>query len=96
MKFFNEILVTQILKIGIPVGVKNWNMTPSVEDILKREAIEMALGEIMVGKEAEEMRTRTKTFKEMARKAVEENGSSFSDLSALITELKRLSPLSSN
>lgn len=87
-QFYNEVLVTQILKTGIPVGVKKWSRAPSMKDIMKREAIENALREVMVGKEAEERRTRAKKLKEMAHKAVEEGGSSHSDLTTLINELR--------
>ncbi|XP_021853724.1 scopoletin glucosyltransferase [Spinacia oleracea] len=87
-QFYNEKLVTEILKIGVPVGVKKWSMMPSVEDMIKGEAVEMALREIMDGKEVEEMRNRANKLKEMAWKAVEEGGSSYSDLSALINELR--------
>ncbi|KNA08421.1 hypothetical protein SOVF_162760 [Spinacia oleracea] len=87
-QFYNEKLVTEILKIGVPVGVKKWSMMPLVEDMIKREAVEMALREIMDGKEVEEMRNRANKLKEMAWKAVEEDGSSYSDLSALINELR--------
>jgi hypothetical protein len=41
----------------------------------------------MEGEEAEEMRGKAKAFGKMARKAVEEGGSSYSDLNALIEEL---------
>ncbi|KNA20578.1 hypothetical protein SOVF_051190 [Spinacia oleracea] len=87
-QFYNEKLVTDILKIGVPVGVKKWSRTPLIEDIMKREAVEMALREIMEGKEVEERRNRAKRFKAMAHKAVERGGSSYTDISALITELR--------
>ncbi|KAL2926575.1 Scopoletin glucosyltransferase [Bienertia sinuspersici] len=87
-QFYNEKLVTHILKTGIPVGAKKWNRTPSIEEMVKKEAIEKALREIMVGDEAKERRSRAKKLKEMAQKAVEEGGSSYSALSALINELR--------
>ncbi|KNA16954.1 hypothetical protein SOVF_084310 [Spinacia oleracea] len=87
-QFYNEILVTQILKTGVPVGVKKWSRTPLIEDIIKREAVEMALREITEGEEVEERRSRAKKLKEMGQKAVEEGGSSYSDITALITELR--------
>ena len=83
-QFYNEKLVTQVLKIGVSVGVQEMrNMGVSV----KREAIEKALKEIMVGDGAEEMKKRAKCLGLMARRAVEEGGSSSSDLNALIPEL---------
>ena len=57
-------------------------------DSIKSEAIEKAVRKIMVGEEAEEMRGKAKALGEMARRAVEEGGSSYSDLNALIEELR--------
>ncbi|KAJ0077102.1 hypothetical protein Patl1_35488 [Pistacia atlantica] len=56
--------------------------------IVKREDIKKAVNQLMVGEEAEEMRNRAKSFKEMAKRATEEEGSSNSDLNALLEELK--------
>ncbi|KAG6710188.1 hypothetical protein I3843_06G162700 [Carya illinoinensis] len=87
-QFYNEKLVTQVLKIGVAVGVQQWIRV--VGDSIKKEAIEKAVRQIMVGEEAEEMRRRAKALAEMARIAVEEGGSSYSDLNASIEELKSL------
>ncbi|KAK3195842.1 hypothetical protein Dsin_027152 [Dipteronia sinensis] len=84
-QFYNEKLVTEVLKIGVSVGVKQWARL--VGDFVKREAIEKAVKEIMVGDRAGEMRSRAKGLGEMARRAVEKEGSSHSDLNALIEEL---------
>ncbi|KAL2926576.1 Scopoletin glucosyltransferase [Bienertia sinuspersici] len=56
--------------------------------MVKKEAIKKALREIMVGDEAKQRRARAKKLKEMAQKAVEDGGSSYSDLSVLINELR--------
>ncbi|KAF3442772.1 hypothetical protein FNV43_RR16689 [Rhamnella rubrinervis] len=85
-QFYNEKLVTQVLGIGVGVGVQNWSLSSG--DFVKREAIEKAVSKIMVGEEAEEMRIKAKAFGEMARKAVEEGGSSYLDLDSFIEELK--------
>lgn len=87
-QFYNEKLVTHILKTGVSVGVKKWSKEPSLENVVKRDAIEKALREIMVGEDAEERRSRAKKLKEMAWKAVEAGGSSYCDLTALINELR--------
>ncbi|KAM3743258.1 hypothetical protein ACB098_07G130800 [Castanea mollissima] len=84
-QFYNEKLVTHVLKIGVDVCAHQW--TSMVGDGIKREALKKATRGIMVGKEAEEMRGRAKVFGKMARRAVEEGGSSYSDLNALIEEL---------
>jgi hypothetical protein len=91
-QFYNEKLITDVLKIGVGVGVQQW--VRLVGDRIKREAIEKAVKEIMVGERAEEMRSRAKVFGEMASRAVEEGGSSYSDLGALIEELRSYRPLS--
>ncbi|KAF8019214.1 hypothetical protein BT93_G0027 [Corymbia citriodora subsp. variegata] len=85
-QFYNEKLVNQVLKIGINIGVKRW--VNLFGDSVKRERVEEAVKRVLVGEEAEEMRRRTKALAEMARGAVEEGGSSWSDLGALIQELK--------
>ncbi|KAA8545846.1 hypothetical protein F0562_020703 [Nyssa sinensis] len=84
-QFYNEKLVTEILKIGLSIGAHEW--TRKATDGIEREAIEKAAKQIMVGEEAEEMRSRARAFKDTARKAVEEGGSSYTDLNTLIEEL---------
>ena len=85
-QFYNEKLVTQVLKVGVDVGVRRWIRV--VGDCIKRDAIEKAVKRIMVGEETDGMRSRAKVLGEMAKRAVEEGGSSYSDLNALIEELK--------
>ncbi|EOX98312.1 UDP-glycosyltransferase 73B4, putative [Theobroma cacao] len=84
-QFYNEKLVTQVLKIGVGVGAQQWART--VGDFVKREAIEKAVKEIMKGDRAEEMRNRAKALAEAAKGAIAKGGSSYSDLNALIEEL---------
>ena len=87
-QFYNEKLVTEVLKIGVGVGVQKWVRT--VGDFVRREAVEKAIRRVMVGEEAEEMRKRAKELGEMGKKAVAENGSSYSNLDGLIEELKSM------
>ncbi|KAI4298482.1 hypothetical protein L6164_032034 [Bauhinia variegata] len=84
-QFYNEKLMTEVLKIGVPVGVRKW--VGIMGDYVKWEAVEKAVNSIMRGEEAEEMRNRAKELGQMARRAVEKGGSSYSDLNALIQEL---------
>ncbi|KAL3515300.1 hypothetical protein ACH5RR_022202 [Cinchona calisaya] len=84
-QFFNEKLVTEILRIGVGVGSKKWSRTTS--EVVKSEEIAKAVMEVMVGEEATELRDRALVLMEMAMKAVEDGGSSSSDLRALIEEL---------
>ncbi|KAK2991552.1 hypothetical protein RJ640_016587 [Escallonia rubra] len=85
-QFYNEKLITEVLRTGVAVGSKEWNRLTS--DGVKREAIENAVKQIMVGSEAAERRSRAKELKEKARQAVEEGGSSYSDLNALFEALR--------
>ncbi|CAA3014133.1 scopoletin glucosyltransferase-like [Olea europaea subsp. europaea] len=85
-QFYNEKLVTDVLRIGVSVGNKQWKRMES--EGIEREAIDMAIRRIMEGEEGSEMRSRAQEYKEKARKAVEEDGSSYTDLSALLEELR--------
>jgi UDP:flavonoid glycosyltransferase YjiC (YdhE family) len=89
-QFYNEKLVTDVLKTGVGVGVKEWVRVRG--DHVKSEAVEKAITQIMVGEEGEEKRSRAIKLGEMARKAVEEGGSSCSDFNALIEELRSYRP----
>ncbi|KAJ6385699.1 hypothetical protein OIU77_028810 [Salix suchowensis] len=89
-QFYNEKLVTEVLKTGVAVGVKEWVSVHGYH--VKSEAIEKAITRIMVGEEADEKRSRAREIGETARKAVEKGGSSFSDLNALIEELRCYRP----
>lgn len=53
---------------------------------VKREEIGKVVRGVME-EEVEEMRNKTREFKEMAKKAIEGGGSSYSDLNSLIREL---------
>ncbi|KAL0301308.1 UNVERIFIED_CONTAM: Scopoletin glucosyltransferase [Sesamum radiatum] len=84
-QFYNEKLVTEVLRTGVPVGSKKWQSVAS--EGVPREAVTNAVLRVMAGEEALGMRNRAKYYKEMARKAVEEGGSSYNGLNALIDEL---------
>ena len=88
-QFYNEKLVTEVLRIGIKVGVKKWVQV--VGDYVEKEAIVMAVKGVMEGEEAVDMRNRAKKLAGMAREAVEEGGSSYVDLNSLIEEIEGLS-----
>ncbi|XVF67538.1 hypothetical protein PTKIN_Ptkin10aG0129300 [Pterospermum kingtungense] len=87
-QFYNEKLLTEIMKIGVAVGVEKW--VPMVGDFVRSEAIEKAINKVMKGETAEELRGRAKALAQMAKKAVAEGGSSYSDLDRLIQELVSL------
>ncbi|KAI3847848.1 hypothetical protein MKW92_009936 [Papaver armeniacum] len=89
-QFHNEIFVTQVLKIGIRVGVEKWNSWIEPEDVeARKEEIANAVSRLMGdGEEGQNMRTRAKELSKMARKTVKEGGSSYENLTALIQELQ--------
>ncbi|XP_058191243.1 scopoletin glucosyltransferase-like [Rhododendron vialii] len=84
-QFYNEKLVTEVLRIGVSIGALKWNFF-TVSGVVMREQIGKAVRRVMVGEDAEEMRNRAQEFKEMAKKAVEEGGS-HTNLNDLIHEL---------
>ncbi|XWS68055.1 hypothetical protein CRYUN_Cryun04dG0057500 [Craigia yunnanensis] len=71
-QFFNEKFVTDVLKIGIVVGIQQ--SVKLLGDLVKRETIQKAVEEIMVGDRAGEMRKKAKALGEMAKRAVEKGG----------------------
>ncbi|KAK8626893.1 hypothetical protein V6N13_134523 [Hibiscus sabdariffa] len=89
-QFFNEKLVTDVLKIGVRVGSLDWlwwNMEPWVS--VGRDMVEEAVKRLMGGgEEGGEMRNKARVIGEMAKKAVEAGGSSYKEAIALINELK--------
>ncbi|GMN37683.1 hypothetical protein TIFTF001_007014 [Ficus carica] len=87
-QFYNEKLVTQVLGIGVGVGVQRWTRTEG--DFVRREVVEKAVKRIMEGEEAEEMRSRARVYAELGRQAIEEGRSSYSDLNALFEDLRLL------
>uniref|UniRef100_A0A803LGZ5 Glycosyltransferase n=1 Tax=Chenopodium quinoa TaxID=63459 RepID=A0A803LGZ5_CHEQI len=58
------------------------------EKLVTEDTIEKALRDIMEGDEAQQRRYRAKELKELGLKAVEEDGSSYSNLGAFINELR--------
>jgi len=87
-QFFNDKLLVEILKIGVPVGSEAWaNRTDSTVPI-NRKDIERAVTKVMVGQEAEEMRGRAAALGKLAKRAVEKGGSSHNSLISLLEQLR--------
>ncbi|KAK8621316.1 hypothetical protein V6N13_067751 [Hibiscus sabdariffa] len=90
-QFSNEKLVTDVLKIGVGVGAKVWRRWTDesvAEGEISMEDIERAVSRVMVGEEGDEMRNRARELKNVAREAVDEGGSSYSDMNALLDDLR--------
>ncbi|KAF7840809.1 scopoletin glucosyltransferase-like [Senna tora] len=83
-QFYNEKLVTEVVKIGLPIGVKKWSITG---ESVKWGSIEKIVKKAMEGEEAEEMRNKAKVLSRKAKEAVQKGGSSYNDLSSLIEGL---------
>ncbi|PON42976.1 UDP-glucuronosyl/UDP-glucosyltransferase [Parasponia andersonii] len=94
-QFYNEKFLTEVVRVGVSVGVKRWSFDwwhMEKEVVVKREEIEKAVRFLMGGEEEEalEMRKRVKKISEAAKMAVESGGSSQCNLTALINELRSL------
>ena len=87
-QFLNEKLVVEVLKIGVSVGVKTpteWAGEVKDDVVVGREEIAKAVERLMEnGEEAEGRRRRAKRFAEIAKRALEEGGSSYLNLTMLI------------
>ncbi|XP_058080670.1 UDP-glycosyltransferase 73B4-like [Magnolia sinica] len=89
-QFWNEKLITDVLKIGAGIGVMEWVGWMQKEwPFVKREDIEKAIRRVMDGgEEADGMRKRAKELGKIAKGVVDVGGSSYNDLTRLIEELK--------
>jgi len=89
-QFLNEKLVVGVLKIGVEVGVKGvtqWG-SEQQEVMVTRDAVETAVNTLMdEGEAAEELRVRAKDYAIMARRAFDEEGSSYNNVMLLIQEM---------
>ncbi|KAL1822363.1 hypothetical protein ACET3Z_009141 [Daucus carota] len=91
--FYNEKLLTQVYGIGVEVGAEDWNLwVDSGKKIVRREKIEEAVRKLMDGEDemVKEMRRKIEELGDVAKKAVQEGGSSHKNLMVLIEELKKL------
>ncbi|XP_010526965.1 PREDICTED: UDP-glucosyl transferase 73B2-like [Tarenaya hassleriana] len=85
-QFYNEKLITQVLKTGVRVGERKW--VNFVGDFTGRDKVEKAVKAVMVGEAAEERRRRAKELAQMAKATVEKGGCSYSDLNRLMEDLR--------
>lgn len=89
-QFSNEKLITEVLKVGVQVGSREWlSWNEEWKEVVGREKVEFAVRKLMVeSEETEEMRNRVREIAGKARKAVEKGGTSYDDVEALIQELR--------
>ncbi|BAT83992.1 hypothetical protein VIGAN_04125100 [Vigna angularis var. angularis] len=91
-QFYNEKLLVDVLKIGVPVGAKeNKFWTRLGEDaMVGREEIAKTVVQLMGKEESTEIRRRARELAGASKKTTEEGGSSFNSLMQLLDELKSL------
>ena len=92
-QFTNEKMLVDVLGIGVRVGVQktvNWGEEEEIGVLVKSEAVQGAVDELLGGAEREERRNRAKKLAEKASKALEEGGSSYLNMSSLIKEITEL------
>nr|WIW42862.1 UDP-glycosyltransferase [Nicotiana tabacum] len=91
-QFCNERLIANVLKIGVKSGVENPVMFLEEEKAdtqVNKDDIKMVIEKLMGEEEEAEMRReRAKKLGEIARKAGEEGGSSYLNLTKLIQDVK--------
>ncbi|EOY08012.1 UDP-Glycosyltransferase superfamily protein [Theobroma cacao] len=94
-QFFNEKLVVQILRIGERVGAEiamKWGEEEKYGVMVKREQIMKAINLVMdAGEEGEERRKRAMELGVLAKKAFENEGSSYLNVKRLIKDIIQIS-----
>ncbi|KAL6987295.1 hypothetical protein U1Q18_013046 [Sarracenia purpurea var. burkii] len=96
-QFYNEKLITEVLRIGVRIGVEvgmQWREEEEEEEevglLVKREKVKKAVEEVMMDGDDEkggERRKRARELAEKAKRAIEEGGSSYLNLTLLIEDV---------
>lgn len=88
-QFYNEKFI-KILGTGIGVGSDLWNAIFEISGpIMEKDKIAEAISRLMGdSEEAGHIRERAKEIGKIAKQAVEEGGSSYANLTAMIEEIK--------
>nr|A0A2R4LMF9.1 RecName: Full=UDP-glycosyltransferase 73C25 [Barbarea vulgaris]AVW82181.1 UDP-glucosyltransferase UGT73C25 [Barbarea vulgaris subsp. arcuata] len=93
-QFCNEKLVVQVLNSGVRAGVEQpmkWGEEEKIGVLVDKEGVKKAVEELMgESDEANERRRRAKELGELAHKAVEEGGSSHSNITFLLQDIMQL------
>ena len=81
----------QILKVGVKVGVEKpitWGQEEETSVLVKKKDVEGAIEKLMdETTESEERRKRARELAEMAKKSVEEGGSSHTNVTLFIQDI---------
>ena len=90
-QFLNESLVVHVLKVGLKVGVEiplTWGKEVEIGVQVKKKDVERAIAKLMdETSESEKRRKRVRELAEMANRAVEKGGSSYSNVTLLIQDI---------
>ncbi|PRQ43680.1 putative hexosyltransferase [Rosa chinensis] len=89
-QFFDEKLVVQILKIAVRVGVEypmKWGEEESIGVLVKKENVKEAIDKLLDGEESQARRDRARELAKLAKRAVEEGGSSHLNIELLIHDI---------
>ncbi|WJX79387.1 UDP-glycosyltransferase [Trifolium repens] len=90
-QFSNEILAVQILKVGVKIGVENpmkWGEEEESSVLIKKEAIISGIERLMdESSESEERIKKIRELANLAKKAVEKDGSSYTNVSLFIQDI---------
>ncbi|ESQ52305.1 hypothetical protein EUTSA_v10016558mg [Eutrema salsugineum] len=93
-QFCNEKLVVQVLKAGVRAGVEQpmkWGEEEKIGVLVDKEGVKKAVEELLGDSdEAKERRRRARELGELAHKAVEEGGSSHSNITLLLQDIMQL------
>ncbi|CAJ1809240.1 unnamed protein product [Sphenostylis stenocarpa] len=91
-QFYNERLLVDVLKVGVPVGVKENKFWASKDmaHVVGREEIAKAVVQLMEKEEGRETRRRARKLCDASKKTIEKGGDSYNNLMQLIDDLKSL------
>ncbi|CAL5194109.1 unnamed protein product [Lathyrus oleraceus] len=94
-QFLNEKLVTQVLKIGVSLGVKvvmEFGEEEKLGIVVKKESIKETICNVMDegDEESKERRERVSELSEIGKKAIEKDGSSYINMTLLIQDIIQL------
>ncbi|CAL5023271.1 unnamed protein product [Urochloa decumbens] len=90
-QFINERLVVDVLGVGVPVGVTApvFILDDESEPVARGDVARAVAALMGGGEEADERRRKAKEYGEKARRAMEEGGSSYENLTRLIESFTR-------
>ena len=84
----------QVLKVGVGAGIEEvmkWGEEEKIGVLVDNEGVKKAVEELMGdGDDAKERRRRAKELGELAHRAVDEGGSSHSDITFLLQDISQL------